>query len=71
MRRAEYSVGLDDGKLLTLIDQTYKKYLKKNTVSEVADMLETDAQLIERIYQVIEATQTDDIHKILEALTSD
>lgn len=75
MRRAEYSVGWedgwDDGKLFTLIDITYKKHLKGYTVPQTADMLETEPEIIERIYQAIEATQTDDIHKILEALTSD
>ena len=70
IRKAEYSVGWDDGKLFNLIELTHKKYLKGCTAYETADILESELQLIERIYQAIQTAETDNLQEILQTLTS-
>ncbi len=79
MRRAEHSVGLEEGlligrregELINLILLTLKKYHKHLTVAETADMLETSTEVIDQIYRAIEIAGTDDIeeiHKILKSI---
>jgi hypothetical protein len=57
--------GLTYGKLETLILQISKKKSKNCTVSETADMLETDEALVQKVYDALEtydaATQWEDI----------
>ncbi len=58
--------GLTKGETLNLIRLAYKKYVKNHTVEETADMLEEDAEKIQKIYKAIEAADTDDADKIYE-----
>ena len=74
IRKAEYSVGWDDGwddgQLFTIINLTHKKYLKGCTICETADMLETEPELIKKIYETIETTETDDLQEIFQKFTA-
>ncbi|MBQ9928023.1 MAG: hypothetical protein IJO65_08585 [Lachnospiraceae bacterium] len=74
IRKAEYSVGWDDGwddgQLFTIINLAHKKYLKGCTICETADMLETEPELIKKIYETIETTETDDLQEIFQKFTA-
>ena len=56
--------GRTEGELVKLIQLTHKKYKKKLTVEETADMLEEDAETIRKIYRAIEVAGSEDADKI-------
>jgi hypothetical protein len=62
--------GIDEGELKKLILQISKKKAKHCTVSETADMLETDGALVEMVYDALETydaeTQWEDIIKLIK-----
>ena len=60
--------GRTEGELVKLIQLTHKKYKKKFTAEETADMLEEDAETIRKIYRAIEAAGSEDADKIYNAL---
>ena len=63
--------GRTEGELLKLIRLTYRKYMKKLTAEETADMLEEDAETIRKIYRAIEAAGSEDADKIYEKYLND
>ena len=63
--------GRTEGELVKLIQLTHKKYKKKLTVEETADMLEEDAETIRKIYRAIEAAGSEDADKIYEKYLDD
>ena len=63
--------GRTEGELLKLIRLTYRKYMKKLTAEETADMLEEDAETIRKIYMAIEAAGSEDADKIYEKYLND
>jgi predicted transposase/invertase (TIGR01784 family) len=64
------SQGIDKGELKKLILLISKKKSKNFSISETADMLETEESLVEKVYAALEkfdaATQWEDIIKILK-----
>jgi hypothetical protein len=62
--------GIDEGELKSLILQISKKKAKNCTVSETADMLETDETLVEKVYDALEIydaeSQWEDIIKLIK-----
>jgi hypothetical protein len=62
--------GIDEGELKSLILQISKKKAKNCTVSETADMLETDEALVQKVYDVLETydaeSQWEDIIKLIK-----
>ena len=56
--------GRTEGELVKLIQLTHKKYKKKLTAEETADMLEEDAETIRKIYRAIEVAGSEDADKI-------
>ena len=63
--------GRTEGELLKLIRLTYRKYMKKLTAEETADMLEEDAETIRKIYIAIEAAGSEDADEIYEKYLND
>ena len=63
--------GRTEGELVKLIQLTHKKYKKKLTAEETADMLEEDAETIRKIYRAIEAAGSEDADKIYEKYLDD
>ena len=62
-------LGLEQGKILNLIELTIKKILKNIPAEEAADMLEENAELIERIYDAARMCAPDyDVDKIYAIL---
>ncbi len=68
---SEYVVelGIQQGRLLSLIELTQKKYRKNKTPEEIADFLEEDPAMIRKIYLLIQENPDSDSQKILEKLT--
>lgn len=62
--------GQEKGETLKLICQTYKKYVKNLAVEETADMLEEDTETIRKIYEAINAVDTDDMNRIFDQFIS-
>jgi predicted transposase YdaD len=69
-REEGHAEGLTNGKLETLILLISKKKVKNCTVSETADMLETDEALVRKVYDALEMynveTQREDIIKLIK-----
>jgi hypothetical protein len=65
-----HAEGFTNGKLETLILLISKKKVKNCTVSETADMLETDEALVRKVYDALEMynveTQREDIIKLIK-----
>ena len=62
-------LGLEQGKILNLIELTIKKILKNIPAEEAADMLEENVTLIERIYDAARMCAPDyDVDKIYSRL---
>lgn len=62
-------VSKAEGEELKLIKQVCKKIQKKNSVSEIADMLEEEKEVIREIYDIsIKFAPDYDAEKILEEL---
>ena len=61
------SIGLAKGENRKLIDQVCRKLIKKKTVAQIADELEEDISLIEKICDLIgDNPENCDVDKILE-----
>jgi predicted transposase YdaD len=62
--------GIDEGELKNLIFLISKKKAKHCTISETADMLETEEALVEKVYDALETydaeTQWEDIIKLIK-----
>lgn len=56
---------------MKLIQLTHKKYRKKLTAEETADMLEEDVETIRKIYRAIEVAGLEDADKICEQYLKD
>lgn len=61
--------GIEQGRLLSLIELTQKKFRKNKTSEEIADFLEEDPAMIRKIYLLIQENPDSDSQKILEKLT--
>ena len=67
--REGLELGLEQGKILNLIELTIKKILKNIPAEEAADMLEENVTLIERIYDAARMCAPDyDVDKIYSRL---
>ena len=67
--REGLELGLEQGKILNLIELTIKKILKNIPAEEAADMLEENVTLIERIYDAARMCAPDyDVDKIYAIL---
>ena len=65
----QYKFGVREGELRNRVEQSIKKLRKNISVTEAADMLETDADLIQRIYNAAELYAPDyDVDKIYAEL---
>ena len=65
----QYKFGVREGELRNRVEQSIKKLRKNISVTEAADMLETDADLIQRIYSAAELYAPDyDVDKIYAEL---
>ena len=61
--------GIEQGRNVLVIEKTLKKLNKGNTPKEIAEALEEDISVIEKICRVIESCKPDcTIKKILEKL---
>lgn len=61
--------GIEQGRLLSLIELTQKKFRKNKTSEEIADFLEEDPAMIRKIYLLIQENPDSDSQEILEKLT--
>lgn len=63
------ALGMEKGRLLTLIEITQKKHRKNKKPDEIADFLEEDPAMIRKIYLLIQENPDSDSQEILEKLT--